>query len=482
MSFLVVQFYAVDKGMNLLAFFKNLVIILFIILYLQFDTDTYKRLEKIPYSAVASALLCLILSFCKNSGIFVENRLQGIFYYANSYGLFLLIGVFIIINKEKFTWKEFVATIILFIGIILTNSRAIIVLTILALLISVFTNKKNRKTVLLFVLCFIVILTAIYLFSSMEKRVNVGMFESSEFITRLLYYKDSISLIRENPFGYGYEGWYYKQPEIQTAVYDAKYVHNSILQVALDVGLIPVIAIFIMLLNTFCSKKQNSISRIIMLFILGHSLIDIDLEYIYFILILVLFIDFEKIELKKNNFQFVLLFALSLFYFILFIGDAEFACGEYKKVLDVLPMHTEAIQEILYEVTLPNEQLIYAKEALRYNENVSGAYEAISNDMQSRGEYEEALKMEKKRLALNKYTMYNYIVYAQFLSDGIKYYANNGEYDKAQNLVEEVPEIEDTIENVLANTNPLCYKTIHSPRLEMPDELQDFIENAKSKL
>ncbi|MBQ9280525.1 MAG: O-antigen ligase family protein [Clostridia bacterium] len=481
-SYAIVQFYAVDKGMNILAFFKNLTIILFIILYLQFDDNQNRRLKMIPYSASVSVLLSLFLVLFEHSGVWMNGRLQGIFYYANSYGLFLLLGVFVLANEEKITWKNVVMFLILFVGIVLTNSRAIILLTVLALVVSIFTNKNNFKGILAITICFLALFIGVYLLSNMEKRVDSNMLGSSEFITRLLYYKDALSMIKDNPFGYGYEGWYYKQVEVQTGVYDTKYVHNSILQVALDVGIIPMIVLFVMLVFHFFDKRQTTFTRMMALLILGHSLIDFDLEYLYFIMILILLIDFEKMEMTKNKIQTTCLAVLMCGYFYVFLGDVSFAVGDYFTAIKILPFHTEAIQEILYNVTTKEEQLKYANMSLQYNPNISGAYEALSNDLQSKQEYEEALKYEKKRLSLNKYTVYNYLTFADFLSKGIQYYSANEESDKLQEFLKEVVGIEERINDILAKTNPLCYQTIHTPNLELPEQIQEFIEEAKLQL
>lgn len=319
-------------------------------------------------------------------------------------------------------------------------------------------------------------------FSNMDKRLSSDMLGSSEFVTRLLYYKDALSMIKSNPFGYGYEGWYYKQVEVQTGVYDTKYVHSSILQVALDVGIIPTVAIFVMLLINFFDKRQNAFSRMIMLVILGHSIIDIDLEYMYFVMILVLFINFDRIKLIKNKIQLITIIGLMVGFFTIFLSDVCFASKEYETSIKVLPFHTEAIQELLYSTTSIDEQLKYANIVLKYNKNVSGAYEALSNRLQADKRYMEALEYEKKRLELNKYTMYNYLIYASFLSDGIQYYSTNGEYENVGVLLRETVNIEDKINDVINKTNPLCYKTIHSPQLEIPSDLQLFIDNAKESI
>ncbi len=485
LSFLVVEFYAIDKGMNVLAFFKNLSILIFILLYMQFENSNKSmkdRFKVIPYSACTTVIYCLVLILIPESNIFIENRLQGTFFYANSYGLFLLIGTFVLFCNEKYSWKDYAMLLILFIGIILTNSRAIIILTVATLIITLFFNKQNLKSKIIIATCFVLLFVGIYAFSKIEKRINADMANSSEFITRLLYYKDAFQMIKENPFGYGYEGWYYKQSEIQTGVYDTKYVHNSLLQVSLDVGILPTILLIILLASTFFSKRQNYFSRIIMILIIGHSLIDIDLEYIYFILLLVPFIEFKYAEIKLNKSYYLilgLLSALCIWYFMLFISDVCFSSKDYESAIKIIPFHTEAMQEMLYNTSEQQMQLKYANDILKYNKNVSGAYEAIRNDLVEKEKYMKAIDVEEKRLLLNKYAMYNYLEYADLLSKALRYYGEKEDVSNQKVILEKIIDIELKIKNVLENTNPLCYKTIHTPNLEIPIELQEFIDKAK---
>ena len=288
-SFLIVNIYAVDKGMNIFYFLKNLSILFFILLFLQYEytfEERKKLLDVLPYSGVSITIFSALLALCGNSLVYFNDRFQGIFGYANTFGLFLLLCIVINLSKEKISKKEIIFNIILFIGIIFTNSRAIIILTALSIVAMTIINRKNYKKTIILLLVFLSLLFLIGKVFSLEKRVNTEMLESSEFTTRLMYYKDALTLIKENPFGYGGDGWYYKQVEMQTGVYDTQYVHNSVLQIILDVGIIPFIGLLILLAITFFDKKQSALNRILMILIVGHSLIDIDLEYMICIFII----------------------------------------------------------------------------------------------------------------------------------------------------------------------------------------------------
>ena len=140
-SFLFTEFVAVDKGMNLLAFIKNIPILLFIILLAQYDNNEEEKnrhLYMVSISSTISVLFSLFLMLIPNSGVYLDNRLHGIFYYANSYGLFLLVGAIILFLKKERKWYDYLMLAVLFVGIILTNSRAIIIMTLVFSIASLF--------------------------------------------------------------------------------------------------------------------------------------------------------------------------------------------------------------------------------------------------------------------------------------------------------------------------------------------------------
>ena len=75
--------------------------------------------------------------------------------------------------------------------------------------------------------------------------------------------------------------------------------------------------------------------------------------------------------------------------------------------------------------------------------------------------------------------MYNYLEYADLLSKALRYYGEKEDVSNQKVILEKIIDIELKIKNVLENTNPFCYKTIHTPNLEIPIELQEFIDKAK---
>ncbi|MGE5397095.1 MAG: O-antigen ligase family protein, partial [Chitinophagales bacterium] len=77
---------------------------------------------------------------------------------------------------------------------------------------------------------------------------------ASEFLGRLIYYKDALSIIGDYPWlGTGSAGWASLQFQYQTAYYNVALVHSSILQTALDSGL-PGLLFFLLIIGLSCSQ------------------------------------------------------------------------------------------------------------------------------------------------------------------------------------------------------------------------------------
>ena len=132
--------------------------------------------------------------------------------------------------------------------------------------------------------------------SSESGRFSEGL-GASEWQTRLLYYKDSIAMLRHNLWGYGSYGYYMVQRRFQTgSTYFVKYVHNFFLQILLDAGLLSGVLFALLLLKTLYSlfwgkafaatKRQARQMGVLLLALLAHAFWDFDLEFSYVFLLL----------------------------------------------------------------------------------------------------------------------------------------------------------------------------------------------------
>lgn len=124
------------------------------------------------------------------------------------------------------------------------------------------------------------------------------------FTIRIQYMKDALQLIKGNPaFGCGFGSWRVMQYGVQTEQYNVTYLHNGILQMVIENGI--VFSLIFLAIITFSvvaavkNKKYHLIA--IVLVIVIHSLIDCDLSFGAVLITLGLTIGSMLPEIRKEN-------------------------------------------------------------------------------------------------------------------------------------------------------------------------------------
>ena len=77
----------------------------------------------------------------------------------------------------------------------------------------------------------------------------------------------------------GHMGYYYMENEIQTGMYSVQYVHNDLLQIGLDLGLIPMLLYVAAVVYCLAGKQIPHDKKLILLVVFLHGLLDFDLAY-----------------------------------------------------------------------------------------------------------------------------------------------------------------------------------------------------------
>jgi O-antigen ligase len=302
-------FWAVDRSYAIFGFLKSVTIFLFVLNLFQIENKK-DLLYTIPASAITMFFLsCILYIFPATRNIVFSdsNRLTGFFQYSNTYAIFLLIGAIVIFSSNLKNTKKILLMIICLIAILLTGSRITFFLTVLNFIILLCeSSNKNRKWYLL--AFFVVIAVAIIIAVLTNNFQNVGRFlttsiTSSTLAGRFVYFLDGFKILMHNWFGLGYMGYSYKYQEVQTAMYDVKFVHNDYLQIALDIGIIPAILFIIIVVKNLFSRTQNKINKIILFTLLIHIFFEFDLEFLSIacLLMLILSIREKSSDGKKIN-------------------------------------------------------------------------------------------------------------------------------------------------------------------------------------
>lgn len=214
---------------------------------------------------------------------YASGRLGGFFQYSNSFALFLLLGIIPLAFQKKRRFLCLAGILVLLFGILATGSRTVFVLTVLIFLWLCLTRKRLRiPLMLLLAAC---VAAALLFVAITGNQDTIGRFltislESSTLMGRLLYYRDVLPVILKHPFGLGYMGYYYAQGGFQTGVYATKFVHNELLQFAVDVGWIPTLLFAFALLRRLLARKTPAMQRMLLFAICAHSMLDFDLQFL----------------------------------------------------------------------------------------------------------------------------------------------------------------------------------------------------------
>lgn len=327
--------------------YLNMAIYYLIYGYILKGENKEKILNYILLSMVAVCIFYIIYH-----GLYQGIRVFGNIGYANSYAMLHLIGLYLnrIRTKDKFT--DTVETI-LFLSLLFTGSRTTLIISVLYIFYKLYVDIKDNKIkliislepiilgmilyvildklkivgifVLPIILFFYLLIKdikfkdKIYYFLSIVSVVSLLFSNSNTFNRlknisfsngtlqeRILYFEDSINSIINHPFGNGINMFQYKLFEDATAFYDVKYIHNSILQVAYDAGVITCIAFIGVIaygLIIIAKSKNKDKSYIILAYIsmLLHSLLDFDLSFSTFPIILMMLVTLGEIKQEDKS-------------------------------------------------------------------------------------------------------------------------------------------------------------------------------------
>lgn len=490
-SFLSVTIWAVDKGTAIYGFFKILPVGLFTAILSIYDKSYREKiLEAVPYAAASSGVLAYGLSFIPalSKYFLVAERLGGFFQSPNVFAVLCLAGIIILLTSKNISVINIIMTAILIGLIFLTGSRTVFLFLVAIIFVLLLTIKNKKiKIILLGLILSAVILSVIIVYFSGSVQ-TVGRFltislESSTLLGRILYYLDAIPVILEHPFGLGYYGYYFTQGSFQTGVYSVAFVHNSVLQFALDIGFVPAITFVLVIVASFFSKRTSLRQKLIIFALFGHSLFDFDMEFntIFFILILALDFDLFKTRVVKFNSYLATTLSIILILFSVYFGivNALYLFGEHKAVEKIYGHDTMAKMYLITNENNETSLLEYADEIIDENGYLAIAYDVKANYAYKKGNFKEVIEHKKKAIECAPYSIEEYIDYCEKLVVGISLYSRTNDINSAEVCKKELVKISDKLEAVKGNTNKLAWEIQDKPELVLPEEYVKLIEEYK---
>lgn len=483
-AYCTTPFWAADRGMAGFAFPRYLPLVLYMLLLMQGEDDLRQRtLDLIPACGCLMTLLSAgaLLIPGLSGQVTINGRLAGFFQYPNSFAAFLLVGLLLQCFRSQGR-QSFLITLLLITGIILSGSKTVFILTLLFLVVTVLIKRQQLPALGAALVCG---LMAGFAADFLQLLPNADRFadihaEPGTFLVRLLYFWDVLPSILTHPFGIGYMGYPAIEGTIQTGRYYVTYIHNGFLQILLEIGWIPGILAAISLLSAFFSSKARPAARIVLAAVLSHCMMDFDLQFSVFWIILLSCIDFQKGRqfavgsLRTASFAAAIFCAVSLW---LGCSDWLYRMEKPDLCLAFTPFHTEALTYRLSVSDDPQQADQIADEILSLNPTHSVASSAKANVAFSNGDIHSMIQHKENAIRFSPYTTAEYCDYFKKLYTAMQLYSQAGDLSSAAYCRTKLLQIPEMMETVSQRTHPLAYMTGDDPSLTLPPEYTAVLQS-----
>ena len=492
-SYLIVSLWAIDYGMALTGFIKFLPLLLFYVLVSGQQEEREKMISLLPLLGSLMTLFSfLMMQFpVYEEWVSVAGRLAGFFQYPNTYALFMLVCLIIVLWRIEYRhpdWLDIVYALAAVFGIAMSGSRTVFILTAVALIGILIIRVPGRKVVLSVIAAgaAAVIVLAIVAGSTgvLERFADISL-SASTFLGRLLYARDAIPLILQHPFGLGYYGYYYIQQSIQTGVYSVVNVHNELLQMFLDVGVIPAVLMSVAALRSVFAKHTNARNRLVLVILILHSLFDYDFQFLAMGFVLILFLDMRNIKIYKVPALTGTVLGIAgagAVVFAVFAGlsDLMYTTGNYERAFAIYSGNTQAETALLTEADTTAEMREIADDLISRNEYISVAYSARARAAFSEGDIRGFIEDKLRAIGLAPYQYDEYTDYLEILSYCENLYLQNGSTEDAKTCAERAAEIPDMLDELREKTSSLAWEIDDRPQVTLSRENLELIEEMEA--
>ena len=312
-------------------------------------------------------------------------------------------------------------------------------------------------------------------------------FSSSTLIGRIIYYKDGLAMLLNNLFGYGYMGYSYVYPTFQTAPYYIKFIHNDYLQIALDIGILPLICFVVILVRAVLNKRIDRNNIIILIFLCIHMFFEFDLQFFSLLCIFSLLIYNNSEKTKQMSFSFLII----IFEILIIIWSGYFGIASISDIFEIGDLGFKLISN--YTSAKEKKSLDYyindnLKEANKIAEDIisQNKYSIVGYNIKSyyscaTKKYDDMIYQKQKAIKLDKYNMENYDDYILILSRAIEDSIKSSDYDNANKYINYALDVENMLNELKENTSDLAYKINDSPTFELNENSKKYLEVLKNK-
>lgn len=491
-SYLISVLWAVDSGLAFIGFFKFLPVLLFLLCLFQEEKSATKIMQWLPYVAVVMALVSIVGMYLPGLKAYfnVSGRLAGFFQYPNTFAMFLLVAELVILVKEKYKWYDYLCLLVLLVSILLTGSRTVFLLTIVAngLAVLMHRNRKLRFMGITVVIVVVIGVSSYVLFFDsngiLSRLSNISLAEST-FVGRILYAMDAMPLILKRPFGIGYQSYYYMQQSIQTGVYNIRYIHNDFLQIMLDVGWIPCLLFVVAIFRTVFSKHVARENKLILLTMCAHSCLDFNLQFVAMFLLIILFMDYnsgKEYILKKHVSK------IKTTLWIVGVASCwiglSLLCNHVKayRTSDFLyPWNTHNKVEVLATIEDLDELNEVADKILKQNEYATIGYSAKARYAFSQGDFTSLIQYKNEIFEKAPFQYSDCEEYCYMMMKGVSLFLENGDETSAKVCANEFLRTYDRVKNIRSELSEYGKKISLQPRTLFPDEIEFYARDLKGE-
>ena len=479
--------FSIDKGMAGLGFVKMLPAALFCLVISFEEKETKEKcLQSVPLVAVVITAVGLLSKFTPYREMFyIQDRFSGNFQYANSYALFLLVSVVILLYSKKDPWTRAALSLFLLYGIWETGSRSIGLLALAAFAVWCMSLTGRKKYFVLAVPAGVFALAAAGVF--MGSRWGDFNLLSSSFVSRLFYNYDGIKMVLSYPLGLGYKGFLFYQGAVQTANYSSTYAHNELLQAALDFGWIPAILLLAGGCIALFKKRISARNRCLIAVIFIHSLFDWDMQFtaLLMILTLVIELDTDKKEVSvtgagKGAAAAAGSFAIAA---CLWLGTAAYFeyIGNYETAAKVYPGLTTSQMQMINSAA-DSERFELAKSICSRNDYCVIALQAMAENVLNEGKFAEAERYAFMAMKAGRYNSRGYEFYIQIMDYALNMLKEAGDEEGMYAALMHIAGIPSQIEKVKASTSPYADLLYNRPEIRLDDIYTKYLEKVEKLL
>ena len=477
LGYWVTLLWAADRGMAVFGILRSFPILLLALLQMQ-GIEKTPLWTRIPHCGAAMTLLSCGLYIFPGMRDFVtvNGRLSGFLQYPNTFAAFLLVCV-AVQGTKKHHHADWILDAILVLGIILSGSRTGLLILILLLFgISLLRSKLHPAAAVavaggMLLICSFGVLSG--------DRITVLGRDLGSLFVRILYYKDALPVILRHPFGLGYLGYRALETTFQTSRYTVLFVHSGLLQILLDVGWIPAFLLAAAIIKTLCAPGTDPTARMVLLVLSAHALVDFDLQFFLFWVILLLCLDFETgkvycLRIPKGP-GFAIMVPILALCLWLGAGDWCYQTGNTTLALKITPFHTDALAAAMKTADDPEALDQLADKVLALNPTQALAYSAKANAAYARGQIPEMMQYKETAIRLTPYTTEEYCDYIEKLYSVLEIYVRSGDQESAVYCLNKLLEIPEWMQEVTAGTDPLAFQTGNNSEVVLPEQYQRLL-------